>query len=215
MPRLEFASYSPFHDIEGTVAKLKAKHPTISDHGINVAVKRMLDGYKPRHKGLVVHLYGADILTADLEDIPAWPWVSDAEKRRIQKYPIDKGERVPNDVDAEVRRMVQEEMAGRLSPWMIHRSVLISPPGLQQTYVWRQANDWIQEVTDADYALILSTPYNRRHFRDPDIHGPYVPVRSYDTPGEEIGRARSLRDAEYLMRHVTRRPQWSGTDVAD
>lgn len=213
--RLEFSPVSPFHDIEGTVAKLRAQYPGISDKGVNQAVKRMLTGYKARHKGRIVHLFGADIMTANLEGIPAWSWITPAERRRLMEHAIDTGERIPNDVEGPVRRMLQEELAGRLNRKAVNRSVLISPPGLQQTYVWRQSNGWVQEVTDHDYDLILSTPANRRQFRDPDIHGPYIPVRSYDAPGEVVTIARNLREVDYAMRHLTRAPQWSGVDVAD
>ena len=72
MKRLEFAPYSPFHDIEATVAKLRASFPGISDDGVNQAVRRMVYGYKARHNGRVIHLFGADIMTADLTTIPAW-----------------------------------------------------------------------------------------------------------------------------------------------
>lgn len=213
--RLEFAPRSPFHDIDGFVDRIRSAHPGISDQGVSQAVKRALTGFKPRHPSRVVHLYGADILTADLTQLPAWPHITDGEKRRIQQYPIAGGEVIPTDVDAVARRMVQEDLAGRINAARINRSVLISPPGLRQTYVWRASNGWVQEVQDADYDLILSTPANRRLFRDPDIHGPYVPVRSYDAQGEVIATARNLREAEYTLRHLERRPSWQGADVAD
>ncbi len=213
--RLEYAPRSPFHDIQGTVNKIRAQYPGISDMGVNQAVKRMLTGYKPRHKGLVVHLYGADILSENLPGIPAWQWVSEGERVRLLDHPIDRGERIPNDIEPQVVRVLQEELANRLNRKAVHRSVLISPPGLQQTYVWRQDNAWIQEVRDADYDLILAVPGNRRLFRDPDIHGPYVAVRSYDTPGEVIGIAHNGREADYLIRSTQRRPQWSSAKPGD
>lgn len=213
--RLEFAPRSPFHDIEATVTKIRQANPGITDMGVNQAVKRMLTGYKSRHKGRVIHLFGADIMAADLTTIPAWQWVTPGEQRRVMQYPVDTGERVPNDVDGPVRRMVQEELRGRLNSRAVNRSVLISPPGLQQTYVWRHSNGWIQEVTDDDYALILSTPTNRRLFRDPDIHGAYVPVRSYEAPGEVITVARNLNEVDYAMRQLKSTPHWQGADTAD
>jgi hypothetical protein len=213
--RLELAPYSPFHDIEGTVAKIRAQHPGITDMGVNQAIKRMLTGYKPRHKGRIVHLFGADILTADLTTIAAWPVMGDWEKRRLSLYPIDTGDRIPDDIEGPARRAMQEALATRGDIRNVNRSVLISPPGLSRTYVWRQSNGWMQEVSDDDYALILSTPANRRTFRDPDIYGAYVPVRSYDAPGNVVATARNLRDADYLIRQTQRRPSWSGADVGD
>jgi hypothetical protein len=215
MRRIEYAPYSPFHDINDVVARIRAKHPGITDMGVNQAIKRMLVGVKPRHKGRIVHLFGADILAADITGIPAWPHISNGERRRLLEHPYDTGERIPNDVEGPVRRMLQEELAGRLNRRAVHRSVLISPPGLQQSYVWRQSTGWVQEVTDDDYTLILSTPANRRMFRDPDIYGPYLAVRSYDAPGEVIATANSLREIDYISRQLQHRPSWSGTDTAD
>ena len=70
-------------------------------------------------------------------------------------------------------------------------------------------------MLDADYDLILSTATNRRLFRDPDIHGPYVPVRSYDAQGDVIATAHNLREADYIIRQTQRRPSWQGVDAAD
>jgi len=213
---LEFAPRSPFHNIDGFVENLKQAKPEIRTQlQVNQAVKKALRGYKARHKDRVVHLFGADIMTEDLEGIPAWPLITPGEKRRLKDHPIVGGSMIPNDVEGPVRRMLQEELAGRLDRKAINRSVLISPPGLQQTCVWRAANGWLQEVNDHDYDLILSTPANRRLFRDPDIHGPFVPVRSYDAPGEVIATAHNMREAEYLIRQTRRTPQWRGADVSE
>lgn len=214
--RLEFAPRSPFHDIEGTVAKIRQANPGITDMGVNQAVKRMLTGYKSRHKGRIFHLFGADIMTADLTTIAAWPMIGEYERRRVSAHPIDAGARIPDDIEGPARRAMQEALVSRHDYHNVNRSSLISPPGLSQTYVWRLANDWMQEVADADYALILSTPANRRLFRDPDIYGPYNVVRSYYN-GEAQGRqiARNLRDADYLIRQTQRRPSWQGADVGD
>jgi hypothetical protein len=213
--RLEFAPASPFHDIEGTVKRLRDAYPGISDLGVNQAVKKMLVGYKPRHKGRIVHLFGADIMTADLANNPAWKWIGPGERIRLLDHPINGGVVIPNDIEGPVRLMLQEELWRRLNRREVNRSVLISPPGLRQTYVWRAENGWLQEVNEHDYDLILSTPANRRLFRDPDIHGPYVPVRSYDAPGQMIGVAHTNREAEYLIRQTRRRPSWQGADVSE
>jgi hypothetical protein len=216
--KLQYAPKSPFHDIHGTVARLRAAYPGISDKGVNQAVKRMLMGYKPRHDGMIVHLYGEDIMTTNLPAIPAWQWIGDGERIRLLDHPIDTGACIPPEATGQMRRMLQEELAGRLNRRDINRSVLISPPGLKQTYVWRLSNGWTQEVRDDDYRLILSTVEDRQRFRDPDIHGPYTPVRSYDVEPEamrEVGRATTQPEVNYLVRQTQHRPQWQGAEVSD
>src|SRR5690606_23529615 len=132
MPRIELAPIGPFHDLPATVDKIRNAYPGITDKGVNQAIKRMLAGYNPRTPGRIVHLFGRDILTDDLETIAAWQWVGDGEKRRVQEHPIAGGEMIPDDVTGVLRKMRQEELAGRgrEARAYINRSVLISPPGL-------------------------------------------------------------------------------------
>lgn len=217
MPRLELAPIGPFHDLAATVDKIKNAYPGITDKGVNQAIQRMLGSYNPRTPGRIVHLFGADIMTEHLETIEAWPWIGDGEKRRLQDHPISGGEMIPDDVTGVLRKMRQEELAGRGREARAHinRSVLISPPGLQQTYVWRLSRGWMQEVLEADYHLILSSPANRRLFRDPDIHGPYRDVRSYDSADATKARhvATTAKEAGYLIGQTKRTPNWQGTDL--
>lgn len=215
MKRLDFAPKSPFHDLDGFIANIKKAHPAVTDHGVERAIKRALDGYNPRHAGRVHHLYGADIMTATVEDIPAWPHITPPEQDRIREHPVDAGERIDPDTDPGIRNLLQMELAGRLDRRTVHRSVLISPRGLQCSYVWRQSTGWVQEVTDHDYRLILAVQGHTHLFRDPDIHGPYVDVRSYaGAPVTERHETRSQSDVDALMRDYTRRPTWSGADLS-
>ena len=90
----------------------------------------------------------------------------------------------------------------------------MSHRNLSRTYSWCFANNWLQEVTDADYDLILSMPGMGQKFRDPDIHGPYQDVRSYDGPGVVTQRhVAPLSDANYIMRQLKAAPSWQGTDL--
>lgn len=220
MRRIELAPLGPFHDLEATVAKIRAAHPGITDRGVNQAVKRMLDGYKPRHKGRIVYLFGADIMTAQLDAIPAWPWLSDGAKARLLEHPIAGGTCLPETVDGDddPKRidLVQAGLVNAHYRRDVNRSVLISPRGLSQTHVWRIDNDWMQEVTEADYRLIFAHPASRRRFRDPDLHGPYQDVRSYEAPGIVTHRevSTSMRDVEYMLRQTSRNQTWQGSDLS-
>jgi len=219
MPRIELAPLGPFHDLEATVARIRAAHPGITDRGVNQAVKRMLNGYKPRHKGRIVYLFGADIMTAQIDAIPAWRWLSDGAKARLLEHPTEGGTCLPETVDGDDDQtridLVQAGLINEHYRKGVNRSVLISPRGLSQTYVWRIENDWLQEVTPADYRLIFAHPASRRRFRDPDRHGPYQDVRSYDGPNIVTHRevSRSMRDVEYMLRQTTAAKNWQGSDL--
>lgn len=200
---------NPFANLPAFVAHVKTKYPGISDKGLSQIVKRSLDLYDPGHSRKVVHLFGADILTADLESIPAWPYIAPGEQQRLRDHPHDRGERV----DEDNVKVSQLELARSLNRQAVHRSALISPRGLQQTYVWSTATNWQQEVTDHDYDLILATPGQRRLFRDLEVSGPYAPIRSYDVypvVSRHAGNAGTLND---FIKDRTRTPQWAGTDL--
>jgi hypothetical protein len=221
MRTLELAPASPFENIEATVASLKSRFPGITDEGINQAVKMQLDkGYKPRHKKRVVTFFGADIMSASIDEIGAWNLLPPAQQRRVLSHPIEGGLTIGPD-DSPTKRI---ELANRLDASNVNRSVLISPNGLSQTYVWRNEGGtwhglvgWFQEVTDADYDLIMKWPNNRRLLRDPEIHGLYQDVRSYNVPGEVVFEARNMKDVEYMIRQTANlnKPQWQGTDLPE
>lgn len=220
---LEFAPRSPFHDIEGTVRRIRERFPSITDMGVNQAVARMLDssqpqGYKPRTNGRFIYLFGADIMSAQLDQIPAWPLMSDAVRERILAHPIDGGitleDRIANDEDPRQVELIQAGLANHQYRAGVNRSVLISPRGLSQTYVWCFENQWIQEATDADAKIILSARGAGQKFRDIAVHGPYQDVRSYEGP--DIVKQRIVapaREAEYVMRQLNAAKSWQGTDL--
>jgi hypothetical protein len=221
---LEFAPRSPFHDIEGTVRRIRDRFPGISDLGVNQAVARMLDsgtdrGYKPRTKGRYVYLFGADIMSAQIDQIPAWPLMSDGVRERLLDHPVEGGitleDRLEANDDPQQTELIQAGLANHQHRAGVNRSVLISPRGLSQTYVWCHENQWIQEVTDADADLILSARGASQKFRDIAIHGPYEDVRSYEGPNIVRERIEApARDAEYVMRQLKAAQTWQGADLS-
>lgn len=224
MTLIEFAPRSPFHDIEGTVRRIREKFPTITDLGVNQAVARMLDsgqprGYKPRTKGRFVYLFGADIMSADIESIPAWPYMNDAVRERILSHPTEGGitleEKVAGDDDPTQIELIQAGLANSQYRAGVNRSVLISPRGLQNTYVWCYENRWLQDVTDADARLILGVRGADQKFRDRTIHGPYEDVRSYEGPNIVRTRIEApASEADYIMRQLKAAKSWQGTDLS-
>lgn len=107
--------------------QLRAKYPTLTERGLHEVAGREFSRRHPRHPRQVIHLFGEDIASEDLEAIPAWPIVDPKEKRILVK----------------------------LSPEQ--RKAKVDPKGLSRTYVWRASNDWVQEVTDADAEVLRNS----------------------------------------------------------
>lgn len=208
---------NPWEDIHGFKAYVKAKHPGISDKGINQVVKLAVGEYQPRivHQdgstARIVMLFGADIMTADLETLPAWPYLAPSAKQRLADHPIVGGA----TVDPENVQLSRAELANRLERHTVNRSALVSIAGMEQSYVWSADTPvpWTQMVSENDYHLIMGSP-QRRLFRDPDLHGPYVPVRSYDAYQVAERHTGNKSDLVHYIKETTRQPQWSGADVA-
>lgn len=196
---------NPWDDIHTFVAMAKSKYPGITSEGINQLAMKTVMAYQAR-TNRVKTIYGRDILTADLEQIPAWQYLPDGEKARLEAHPYDGGTKLGAGNVA----VAKAEQAGSLNRGGINREALVTPD-LEQTYVFgaHTAIPWVQEVTENDYHTILSKA-DRRFFRDPDLHGPYVPVRSYDAYTViERGSGNNV-DLDHFVKENTRSQQWAG-----
>lgn len=213
MPTLQYTGGgSPFEDIKAFEAKVRKQFPGISDYGVQRAIKRAVARKDPLVKGRFVALFGRDIMTDAIEGIPAWSHLPQSMQRRILAHPTSTGERVTEGEDAKITQL---ELAGRLDHHSVNRSALISPRGLEQTYVWCMATNWLQEVTPNDYDLIIRQFDLRRLFRDPDRHGLYQDVRSYNEGiVTDTYMARDASDVRQLVRQHSRQQQFGGVDLA-
>lgn len=111
-------------DPEATAAAVRRAHPGLSEGGVIEVVRGLLFRDPPRFEGLVVHLFGADILSEDPTTIPAWPLIHPSWHDSI---------------------LTGDEAA---------RRKMIDPEGLTTTYVWCAAGNWVQEVSDVDVEVI-------------------------------------------------------------
>jgi hypothetical protein len=159
--------------------QLRAKYPTLTERGLHEVAGREFAKRHPRHDKQVIHLFGEDITAEDLETIIAWPIMDPKEKRVLLK----------------------------LTP--AERAAKVDPKGLSRTYVWRASNQWTQEVTDADAAVLRASPA-AGWFRDIDVHGPYVVARAWDFPVAERFEAPTLAEGKRFVADVTRKQQWTG-----
>lgn len=211
MPVLEYTGgKNPFQDIDSFVEHVRKMRPGISDHGVNVAVKRQLARMIQRQDQLVFYLMGEDILSDHPEGLRAWPYLLPRDQARLMEHPVDRGDRLPPGA-SKAQRL---GMIARPDRRNVHRSALISIPSLANTYVWSKATDWQQDVTGSDREIIMAQPGSARFFIDVDRDGRFVPVRSYSNlVATETFTARDAGDYAALLRQHRRAPHWQGADM--
>ena len=211
MPTLEFVgSFHPFDEtrggIDAFISAVRKQAPGISNAGINAIVKQTMDNreYK-RVPGWIVHRFGLDIMTADPTHLPAWRWMYPGWRDRVLKMPVAGGAVLDGDA-----ANVQRHVFSTLQPEHYNRASLISPAGLSTTYVWRAENDWLQEVTDADAAVLRAA--KDAVFRDPSRFGRWVEPRAWigQVAPTETYRFSQMDDIEAFDRDRTRTPHWAG-----
>jgi hypothetical protein len=166
---------NPHEDMTGFLRRLKRFAPQIRTKAQrDQIVMRATVNRAQRFRGRMIVLFGRDIVSGDLGSIPAW-------------------HRIPASVTSNIARMTAEQ-----------RLQSISLPGLEETYLWEWGNNWLQDVSEADYGLITSQPGCL--FRDPDVSGLYVPKRAYnDYRFTERLHATSLAEGERIL--AERRPK--------
>ncbi len=180
-------------DLNAYHAALHAQYPTVSEAGIQAMTKAELERVEPRNANLVQHLIGEDVIGAMVvpgesananawtcNEIEAWQWMTVTERKRIHATP----------------------MADRLE--------LVDPVGLSRTYVWRESNGWIQDVTDADVAVIRRS--GARHwFHNIDRYGEVdIETRAYDFPVTEQHAMTNWDDAKAFLKDREVKPAWPG-----
>lgn len=209
MPVIAFSGgVNPFLNLPSFYVHCKRKYPNLSDVEFARLVKIACGSRRQRIPGMTVTLFGRDIMTDDLESIPAWPYLLPGDKRRIQQHPNVGGEQASH----EKGKIAKLELLGKMNRGAVNRSVLISPDGLEHTYVWSKRTGWEQDVTQHDWELIqTSSPTTAARFHDVSTLGPYVDVRTYGNAHViERHEATTTKEAAAIMRSQRRTPQWSG-----
>ncbi|MGB3328216.1 MAG: hypothetical protein WBA46_04625 [Thermomicrobiales bacterium] len=173
-------------DRRGFEAMLRATYPTLKEVAIAAIVKAELQANPPRTPGYVVHIYGRDILSGDPTTIPAWRWMA-----RINQADI------VDPATGIARSVADRERA--LDPDCIP----------DQTYVWREENGWMQDVSDADAGRIRASQAVL-WFRRYDDVGFYVPTDPWSLPVTEHHEFASVGDYQDFRKDDRRRPQWTG-----
>lgn len=207
---LEFMGQpGPWRDIKKFVAAVKAASPHLDDAQIMAVVHRENARKRPRHTRQRFHVFGADILSNDLQSMDAWPYLHDIWKRDLPMYPLEGGRHIRStDEDAPVH--LQTAIASH-SAHQVNRRTLLVPEGLSKTYVWCQANNWMQDVADADVVILRNTPILNLMFRDPSLASGPLQIQGYQrlSTGEKY-QFNSADEAQAFERDMTSRPQWKG-----
>lgn len=165
---------------------LRQRYPNVSETGIQEMAKAELTKVPPRYSRYVEHLIGRDILSDDPTKILAWPHMTMTEQSKA--------------VDLRTGQIKPEsERLRMLDPFC----------ALENTYVWRKENGWVQTVTDSD-AEIIRASLARTWFRDVDRFGDQVPVRAWDLPVIESTGFNDLNEAKRFEKDLQRTKQWRG-----
>ena len=207
---LEFlGAPGPWRDIKKFVAAVKAASPHLDDAQIMAIVHRENAKKRPRHNKWTFHVFGADILSDDLQSMDAWGYLPSRWQRDLPLYPLEGGRHIRStDEDAPVHLQTAIAQHG---VHQVNRRSLLVPEGLSKTYVWCKANGWMQEVADADVEIIRNTRILNLMFRDPNrAEGP-LQIQDYRRqPTGDIYRFDSVDEAKAFERDMTSRPQWNG-----
>lgn len=207
---LEFIGQAgPWRDIAKFVAAVKAASPHLDDAQIMAIVHRENARKRPRHSKWTFHVFGADILSDDLQSMDAWGYLPSRWQRDLPMYPVQGGRLIrTTDDDAPIHLQTAIAQNGA---HQVNRRSLMVPDGLSKTYVWCQANNWMQEVADADVAIIRNTPILKLMFRDPNLASGPLQIQDYRRQATgDIYRFDSVDEAQAFERSMTSRPQWNG-----
>lgn len=124
--------------------------------------------YKIGNANKVFVLFGADILSNEPLSNPAWQYMPPGIARDV----------------------LNEALEQRLARCAI--------PGLSQTYLFSWHTNWIQQMPEGDYDLIMASPVRAR-FKDPELVGLHQEVRAYDAPVKERISVDNADDARRVL----------------
>jgi hypothetical protein len=205
----------PDKDLEKFRAACLRRFPAASEIEIGHLYRRSVLSHDTPHKGRIVALFGQDIMTEDLEAHPLWPLFGLMNQNRLKSFPHDRGATIEGESISEraASRMtlLQHGMSGQ-----VNRSVLVSPSGLKESYVFSKRTQWSQEVREDDWNLICQHPGIRKKFQVFEDVGGLVIYRAYSSfrPSERIA-VNNTDDMKALIRDKTPKTLFKGGGVTE
>lgn len=201
----------PHRDAKGWVERIRAAHPGISDIAVEGVLRRANAKYRPRLDMLPWVLFGADIMADDLTSIDAWAYLDIRTKAALQAYPVHGGELITENTPG--RAMTLKRAIDTYGQHGVNRASLMVPAGLSKTYVWCKANGFVQNVTDADAAIIRSTPVLNQCFRSASNADTALQYERFEREPVSRMEFRSLAEAEAYERESERRTYHKGVTL--
>lgn len=202
---------SPAKDPAGFIRKLREKYSNLDEEDVRTMYTRAVMLSQPPTTSRA--LFGADILSDDVTKAPWWRLISPRYRQLILSHPVETGMVLRGSGQA--RKAILHQGESRRG---INRQSLISVEGLENTYVWCKMNEWTQDVSPHDLAIIRrSTDGKMRDFnraiRVIEDEGPYDYVRPYGgAVVRERIRARTVDEIKYIFQDQSSKDIFHGFD---
>ena len=150
-------------------------------------------------------------MTDDLTSIEAWPYLGALWRHELTLYPVNGG--VVVDEDSDLRTMTLQGAIASKGQRSINRRSLVVPRGIRRTYVWCNANQWIQDVLDHDVKIIRETPILQHCFQSAEVSRGELVIQGYERPVKEQIGFETVGQYMDFERDSERRPHFGGVTL--
>lgn len=173
--KLEFIGRpGPHRNMTKFIEQVKHRRPDATPIQIERFAHTVNARNRPRQNFEIFQLFGADVMTDDLESLDVWPHVSKEWKKFLPKLPTLTGTIIPEKDGAVLNNLLVMRKYSE-----VNRASICVPPGLSRSYIWCRSNQWIQDVSFEDAEIIRHRPDLRSKFRPVDnADGPQI-VQAY------------------------------------
>jgi hypothetical protein len=202
----------PDRDIEKFRAACLKRFPNATDIDLGVLYRQAILQYDTPWKDRIVCLLGQDIMTEDIERHHLWPYMGRQTQNRIKAHPHVGGAIISGDSVSEraASRMalLKHGMAGQ-----VNRSVMVSPSGMQESYVFSRRTQWTQDIREDDWHLICQHPEFRKRMHVFEERGPLVVYQAYSSGHvAERNYAKTNDDVRHMVKEMSRSTHFLGAD---
>ena len=180
---------SIWSDIRKFVATVKAKHHRInSELKMRQLVTRVTTEQAKTVRTSYLHIFipGPDILSDDIEQIPAWNGLSAVKQQELNNATLPQ------------------------------KQAMIRLPGLTRSYAWSERNQWAQQMEEGDYQIIMATPARQVLWDPDEQGPWTPQPRAFDDPELfpfETLHAHSHKEAELILQERKRRNYVPGASL--
>ena len=205
----------PDRDIERFRAACLKRFPNATEVDLGVLYRKAILEYDTPWKDRIVCLLGQDIMTEKLEAHHLWPYMGRQTQNRIKAHPVNGGAIIMGDSVSERASsrmaLLKHGMAGQ-----VNRSVMVSPSGMKESYVFSRRTQWTQEIREDDWNLICQHPEFRKRMHVFEERGPLVVYQAY-SQGSPVNREflKTTDDVRQMVKEISRSPHFLGVDAPE